>query len=558
MKNSRNNGKSGRSISSYWGKPLFIIALLLLFSSLSAQTKTTVLVPMKDGVKLATDIYQLATQKTGPVILIRTPYQKEGIRSIAKYFATKNFIVVVQDVRGKYSSEGKFIPFINEARDGKVTLDWLSQQKWCDGNIGMWGSSYLGYSALRLTAANHPNLKSIFNISGWIDGFKVNSPGGAFHQMLIVPWLLNEGQKTRKSVKNMDFETIFKHTPMIEVLPNLHFETQKGRRISLQDLNPDFAYQKTNVPVMHWSGWYDFVANATIDAYTSLKKHGKGKQYMVLGPWYHNQWYHENPMVGDYAVKKNAQAKLKYLLDQVIVWFEQTLRGKSLPSSLPVKYYVLFEDAWKTTQQWPPINSQEHLFYLTKDKKLTSQQAPTTKNASTTFIYDPINPVPTISGANFHFFLEQMGMKKQNQLEQRKDVLTFTTPVFTQSKTVAGNIKAQLFVASKGLGTDFTATLTKVDTAGNSWNLVDGIARVPSKDLKGKVAKVNIDLGNIAFQLKTGERIRLQISSSNFPKYNRNPNTGISPFDAVKFKVVKQTIYHNSQYPSSLTIPFLK
>ncbi|HAS41981.1 MAG TPA: hypothetical protein DCS93_15980 [Microscillaceae bacterium] len=557
MKNSINRSRSGLLPRLHWGKLLPVFILLFSFFSLTAQTKTTVWVPMKDGVKLATDIYQLATQKTGPVILIRTPYQKEGIRSIAKYFATKNFIVVIQDVRGKYSSEGKFIPFINETQDGNTMLGWLSKQKWCNGNVGMWGSSYLGYSALRLTDTHHPNLKSVFNISGWIDGYKVNSPGGAFHQMLIVPWLLNEGQKTRKSVKDMDFETIFKHTPMIEVLPDLNFEVRKGDRISLKELNPDFAYQKAKVPVMHWSGWYDFVANATIDAYASLKKQGKGKQYLVIGPWYHNQWYHENPQVGDYVVKKNAQAKLKYMLDQAIAWFEQTLRSPSLPSSPSVKYYVLFEDAWKTAQQWPPANTHQTLFYLSQDGKLNPQRRDA-QNPTTTFIYDPMKPVPTIAGANFHFFLEQMGMKKQNQLEQRKDVLTFTTPAFRQSKTVAGNIKAQLFVASEGLGTDFTATLTKVDTAGNSWNLVDGITRIPSKKLKGKVAKVNVELGNIAFQLKAGERIRLQISSSNFPKYNRNPNTGISPFDAVKFKAVKQTIYHNSQYPSSLTIPFLK
>ncbi|OJJ20390.1 hypothetical protein BKI52_18190 [marine bacterium AO1-C] len=555
MKKSIYCNEYGLHKSLYWRGLLSIWALLISLSYVTAQKKMTVFVSMQDGVKLATDIYKLPAQQTSPVILIRTPYQKEGMKSIARYFARQGFTAVVQDVRGKYSSEGKFIPFINETRDGNAMLDWLSQQKWCDGNIGMWGSSYLGYAALRLTASNHPNLKSIFNISGWIDGYKVNSPGGAFHQMLIIPWLLNEGQKTRKSVKDMDFEAIFKHTPMIEVLPDLNFETKKGKRISLKDLNPAFPYEKSSVPVMHWSGWYDFVANATIGAYISLHQQGKGKQYLVLGPWYHNQWYHENPMVGDYTVKQNAEAKLKHLLVQASAWFEQTLRGKKSPTNPPVKYYVLFEDTWKTSQQWPPANTQNTLFYLSQGGKLGTK--PNSRKSST-FVYNPLAPVPTIAGANFHFFLDQMGMKKQNELEQRKDVLTFTTSAFKQDKTVAGNIITQLFVASEGIGTDFTAKLTKVDKHGNSWNLVDGIARITPEDLQDKVAKVNIELGNIAFQLKAGERLRLQISSSNFPKYNRNPNTGVSPFDAVKFKAVKQTIYHNSQYPSSVTIPFLK
>ena len=542
-----------------WKPFALILACWFALLPLSAQQKISALVPMSDGVKLATDIYKSPPLKAKPVILIRTPYQKEGIKLIAQYFARQGFVVVVQDVRGKYKSEGKFIPFINETADGIATLDWVSQQKWCDGNIGMWGSSYLGYSALRLTASNHPNLKSIFNISGWIDGYRVNSPGGAFHQMLIVPWLLHEGQKTRKSVENMDFETIFKHLPMIEVLPNLHFVTQKGKRIALQDLNPDFDYHKTNVPVMHWSGWYDFVANATIDAYASLKKHGKGKQYLVLGPWYHNQWYHGNPMVGDYPVEQNAQPKLKYLLDQSIVWFEQTLRVKSLKiNSDEVKYYVLFQNEWKHTPHWPPTNTANQQYYLGPAGQLSVEKMNTAQNQSSTFVYNPLNPVPTIAGANFHFFLDQMGMKKQNQIEKRKDVLTFTTRPFTQNKTAAGQVKVQLYVESEGSGTDFTATLTKVDKDGHSWNLLDGIVRVTPKELRRKVAKISIDLGNIAFLLKTGERLRLQVSSSNFPKYNRNPNTGVSPFDAVKFKTVKQTIHHSTQYPSSIIIPFLK
>lgn len=536
--------------------------LLLCLStpiSLYAQHKQTTKVAMADRVKLATDIYRPTPTGTYPVILIRTPYQKEGMKSIARYFASKKFAVVVQDVRGKYSSEGKFIPFINEIKDGEATLDWLGQQPWCNGKIGMWGSSYLGYAALRLTSSHHKNLQSIFNVSGWIDGYKVNSPGGAFHQMLIVPWLLNEGQKTRKSVKNMDFETIFRHIPMREVLPDLNFEINKDTKITVAQLNPPFPYHKTNIPIMHVSGWYDFVANATIDAYDHLKTQSQTHQHLLLGPWYHNQFYHENPMLGDYPLKNNAQPSLKGLLDLAIEWFQLTLNGKQNPIKKDkVKYYVLFQDQWKSTTQWPPPGTSEQLFYLETKGMLNTQKNQATKNQSSTFIYNPMQPVPTIAGANFHFFLDYIGVKKQNKLEQRKDVLTFTTQAFSQEKIVAGNIKVRLFVASEGKGTDFTAKLTKVDTKGNSWNLVDGIVRLSTQKLRGKVSQTDIELGNIAFQLKVGEKLRLQVSSSNFPKYNRNPNTGKSPFDAVQFKTVQQRIYHNSQYPSALIIPFLK
>ena len=151
-----------------------------------------------------------------------------------------------------------------------------------------------------------------------------------------------------------------------------------------------------------------------------------------------------------------------------------------------------------------------------------------------------------------------MGMKKQNQLEKRNDVLTFTTKAFTTDKTAAGKVEVQLYVESEGIGTDFTAKLTKVDKQGNSWNLLDGITRIAPKDIQGKIAKINIELGHIAFQIQAGEKLRLQIASSNFPKFNRNPNTGESPFDAVKFKAVKQTIHHSQQYPSFLNIPFIK
>ncbi|NAS30992.1 CocE/NonD family hydrolase [Flavobacteriaceae bacterium R38] len=544
---------------------LSFIIILFIYFSVSAQDKAFDILydqtfKLSDGTVLAHDLYLPKGKTKFPSILIRTPYSKSGVSIFASYFAKNGFAVLVQDVRGKGESKGVFIPFMNEKKDGQETLDWVSKQSWCDGKIGLWGSSYLGYCALSLADINHPALKSIFNLSGWIDGSKVNYPGGAFHQMLIIPWLLSDGQTSTLSEKGADLDEMFAHTPLKEAIPGSGetFKTEEGTIIPITNLNSEFVYKNVKIPIFHMIGWSDFTIQATIDAYASIQQKSDIEQYFTLGPWYHNQIYDDYNMVGDYKLPENGNFNIDTFLSLVTNWFKHTLLGESsdFNTNDKIKYYVLFSNEWKYTRQWPPNHTPVSV-YLQKKNSLSFSRS-NDQNSKNTFVFDPKNPVPTLGGANFHLFTDKIGIKNQAAIEARDDVLLFTTSSFKETKTVAGNIAVELHIETEGKGTDFTAKLTLVDKTGISRNIVDGIKRIEPHQLKNNVKKITIELGDVAFKIAEGEKLRLQISSSNYPKFNRNPNTGIDPLDAIEFIPVKQTIHHSKKYPSRIIIPFLK
>ncbi|MEM6358623.1 MAG: CocE/NonD family hydrolase [Bacteroidota bacterium] len=532
-------------------KKILLLCLLLSPLFVVAQNSTEVSVEMKDGIILKADLYAPNDLIKGPVILMRTPYQKEGMKPIAEYFSSKGYYVVVQNVRGKYGSGGEFVPFLRERTDGEATLDWLAEQPWNNGNIGLWGSSYLGYSALTLSASENTQVKSIFHMSGWLDGTEVNTQGGAFHQSLVIPWLIFEGQRLQKNVKKMDLEKLLTHTPTSEALPNMFFTLENGDSIHLSKLNinhDDFPFGNSKIPIFHYTGWYDFVLPGVLSVYEEFIKKSTGDQYLTIGPWYHNQAYGSDISVGEYELPKHAQTSLGVLLDESLAWFDHTLRGKGF-SAPSVEYYVLFKDEWKSSSTWPPSGGVPKTMYLTDGSLTQNAQAPVSSNS---FIYNPENPVPTWGGANFHFFMDVMGIKEQSTVESRADVLTFTSSSYKKDKTYAGPVQLELFYKSEGQATDFTAKLTVVDELSQSWNVSEGIIRIPKT--QNSINKTTIALNDVAFEVKKGWKLRIQISSSNFPKFNRNPNTGIDPMDATTFIPVKQTIYHGKEYPTHITI----
>ncbi|MEQ8909629.1 MAG: CocE/NonD family hydrolase [Vicingaceae bacterium] len=525
---------------------LFLLFLNCLF--LNAQVTLSKKVVLEEGIALATNIYLPNSKGQFSCILIRTPYNKQGADIFAQYFQKKGFAVVVQDVRGKYESEGEFIPFIHEYEDGLQTLDWITQQPWSNQSVGMWGSSYLAYSALILAQYQHPALKSVFALSGWIEGEEINNPGGAFHQMLVIPWLLFEGKQSAQSIAGMDLEELFSHLPLKEATPSMEFLS----KLDSEKRNKEqaFNYQRVDIPIMQIGGWFDFATNASLSAYQKIKSSGT-QQKLVLGAWYHNQIYDENKRIGEYRLPPEGRMNLDQLLAKAAEWFDQTLNQEDGVES-GVEYYVLYENAWRQAEAWPPENNISKEFFLKADS--LSSRIPDFETSQYEFTYDPNEPTPTLGGANFHFFLNTIGIQEQSKIEQREDVLSFSTSEFDSDQIYAGEVEVELFVSSEGLGTDFTAKLCKLDTAGKVWNLVDGIQRLDSSLDLTEPQKVKIKLGNVAFQIKEGEKLKLLISSSNFPKFNRNPNTGIDPMDAIHLKAVRQTIFHNPLQLSKLTL----
>ncbi len=235
-------------------------------------------------------------------------------------------------------------------------------------------------------------------------------------------------------------------------------------------------------------------------------------------------------------------------MNESVAWFNHTLKGESF--NLPrVKYYVFFKKDWKSSSTWPPPGGVTDTLYLSEDNLV---QAVKDTVSSSAFIYDPKDPVPTWGGGNFHFLMDIMGIKEQSKIESRADVLTFTSSKYKKSVTYAGPISLELYYKTEGKATDFTAKLTLVDDLGQSWNISEGIIRIPKTT--HNISKTTITLNDVAFEVRKGWRLRIQVSSSNFPKFNRNPNTGIDPMDATTFISVKQTIYHGKKYPSHVKL----
>lgn len=557
-----------------------LLFLLCLFLGLQTRAQNVRLlqehVQLSDGVKLSTTVFLPPQEGTYPTLLLRTPYNKMQMRGYGQFFASKGYAVVTQDVRGEFGSEGEFVPFIHEKKDGLEVLDWIAQQKWCDGQIAGFGTSYIGFSALTLMDMQHPNLKTVFNISGWIKPATMNKAGGANHLMLGLPWLLHEATQRSKTKPKVPLDSLFKVLPLKNAMKTAGvsypiWENPKP----LELCNQDFDYSKVNIPVFHMGGWYDFVKEGVLENYLMLKKEGKVPQKLIIGPWYHNQEHGKSSKIGEIDPGSGSFLGDQGILQLALRWFDHWLKKQDtgIMAEPEVKVFELFANEWRVADQFPFKNTSATSFFLSSQGSANSlngngileQSAPRKKTADH-FIYNPLQPVPTWGGANFHFFPDQLGFKDQGELEKRQDVLVYTSAPFTAAQSVIGQVKVQLFAATEAENTDFTAKLVLVDENGKALNICDGIIRAshqhglaPGQSLqKGKVYKYEIDLGHTAFRIKTGQRIRLEVSSSNFPKYDRNLNVAIDPVEASTPKTVKQSIFHEKRYPSQLVLPILK
>lgn len=559
---------------------IFLGLFLLICLTLPLQAQSLRVLHEKmalsDGVKLSTDLYLPETEGRYPVILLRTPYGKKQMEGYGRFFAGNGYVTVVQDVRGEHDSEGEFFPFINEKKDGLEVLDWISRQPWCDGQIAGFGTSYIGFCALTLMDAQHPNLKTVFNVSGWIKTEKMNAPGGAMHLQVGLPWLLFESQIRSKKRPQLPLDSLFQVIPIKNAMQAAGFDHPAWEQPEpMQTVNADFDFNKVQIPVFHLTGWYDFVKEGTIENYMQIRQHAKAPQKLWIGAGYHNQEHTQLTKVGDENFPETAFLRDLEIQKLALRWFDHWLKGKQngMLQEPEVKIYNMFADQWESMKTFPPVNAQETSFYLYSQTGANSQNGDgqligkAAKHSNPdTYTYNPLQPVPTWGGANFHFFPQLLGIKDQNAIEQRSDVLVYTSEAFAQKQHVIGRIQVQLFAATEGEDTDFTVKLVLVDSAGTARNISDGIVRARYRDglqkanllTPRKMYEFNIDLGYTAFQIQPGQRVRLEISSSNFPKFNRNFNVATDPFIATTPKTVQQTIYHSRKYPSRLILPMIQ
>ena len=536
-------------------------------------------VSMRDGVELATDVYLPNQSGKYPTLLIRDIYTNGSAVGRQKYakFATSNgYALVFQSVRGRYDSDGQWYPYFQEINDGDDTLSWIAEQTWSDGKVGMFGSSYLA-SVQWLAAVNrNPALVAIAPAVSPGNYYRdVAYPGGAFSLLSRASWGIGlVGSKTNMSFP-IDWVKEIEHLPLNTLAKNLGFSV-KHYQDWLEHPSDDAYWKPLNlearanemaVPAMNIGGWYDVFLRSTIGSYKTMTEEAatetarKG-QRLIIGPWPHG--WNQKTKVGDMELGDNSLIDAPSML---LEWFNYWMKGDVKPEGLklgesPVKIYVMGENIWRDENEWPLARTEYRPFYIHVDSTL-SEKAPAVKSASIKYDYDPADPVPTIGGNIMSPKLR--GPFDQKPLDGRKDILRFVTEPFSHATEITGPISAEIYASSSAPDTDFMAKLIIVKPDGSALNLVDGVIRAryregfdKSKLIEpGKVYKYDIDMWATSYKVSPGDRIRIDITSSNFPRLARNLNTGADFAKTSKMKIANQTIHMSKKYPSKIVLPIV-
>jgi putative CocE/NonD family hydrolase len=462
-----------------------------------------------------------------------------------------------------------------EPADGDDTLNWIARQPWSDGKVGMMGGSYLGIVQWKVAALNNPHLKAIFPVVSGCDDYRDRfySPGGALklgHRLL---WM---SENLRAPGFHPDFRKFVLHLP----LRPADFAATGQTSEMYQDAIAHPAYDsfwksistrqnldKIRVPVFSVGGWFDNFVESDLDAYEHLRKNS-GVHRILIGPWPHNM----SVKLDGTDFGPDSVVALRGIQLQ---WFDQFLKGKDTPllSQPPVRFFVMGSNRWREAREWPPrarmetfyLESKGHANTLLGDGKLIVRES--RRTGEDRFVFDPRDPVPTMGGSvccNPKVF--PWGPMDQRPVEKRPDVLVYTTPPLKRDLEVVGRVEVILYASTSGRDTDFTAKLVDVFPDGTARNVTDGILRVryrhslekPELVKPGEVCRLTIDAGVTGNVFQKGHRIRMEISSSNFPRFDRNPNTGGPIADETELRKASQTVYHDAQHPSRLVLPVLQ
>lgn len=544
-----------------------------------AIVEKDVMIPMRDGVKLATDIVRPRKEGKYPVILTRTPYRKQtpGAGAVLGGYA-----LATQDTRGRFNSEGEFYAFADDAKDGYDTIAWLATQSWCNGNVGMVGGSYLGFTQLAAAMARPAALRCIFPTVPPTDFESgVLFYGGALRMELAQGWFLGQSWSSqrvqRKEVPadelarwepEKNFQKWCWHLPLLDPGP-IAVGGQSYTRF-WQDLLTNWEKpgkwdflsaavhpDQVTVPTLVLGGFYDIFAQEDFDLLLALRKRGGSEasrkhSHLVMGPWVHG--------VGGPCGDVNFPAALSALAGLQEKWTSRWLKGEKneVDSWPPIKFFLMGADKWVDTDTWPPKESRPRRFYFTG--KTISEKPPATKELPSAFTYDPEKPVPTLGGATL---LLKHGIQDYRANSGRADVLEFLGEPLDRDLTVVGRLKAHLFVSSSAPDTDFTVTLLDVRPDGYMANVQDGITRARYRSGRGKprllkpgqIVDLDVNLWSTAYVFKKGDRIGAHVSSSNFPRFDRNLNTADLPGRGEKTQTAENKVYHDPARASYVELP---
>lgn len=580
------------------------------------RLEPTVMVPMRDGVRLATDLYFPAGAKEPlPVVQIRTPYGKishRGQQSAARFFASHGFAVAVQDMRGRFQSEGEYVVSKADRADGYDLVSWLAEQPWSNGRIGTYGCSYLGENQMQLAAERHPShaaalpqaaggsyryfgvifggVNELAASLGWFRGagtkvFYRIPPDTPREVMLQVEEMFNPAP----SPPELDFRSAWETLPYIDLLkaagaPPTDFEDF----VSHEPGDPwwlDFGYVQPNdrfdVPALHVNSWYDLGVNETLKLFNLLRANadsprGRDGQYAIISPTDHctSELVTANTVVGERPL---GDARLRYW-DIYLDWFEHWLKDEpnGVLAMPKLQYYLMGANEWRSSEAWPVEGTEFRPLYLHSDGGANTRRGdgrllwepPPEEQPSDRFTYDPGDPVPTLGGPVCCTGTENApaGGFDQRDVEERSDVLVYTSEPLEQGMEVTGPIELVLYVSSSARDTDFTGKLVDVYPDGTGYNVQEGILRARYREgyerkvwlEEGEVYELHIDLQATANYFAPGHRIRVEVSSSSFPRWERNLNTGGNNYDETEWTLAENTVHHEGERASHILLPVVQ
>jgi uncharacterized protein len=553
---------------------------------------------MRDGSVLRANIYRPDDNQKHPSIFMRAFWKTYGSFWHIDIFRGVNhgYAMVGQVIRGRGSSEGDWVPEDSQAKDGYDSVEWIANQSWSNGVVGQFGFSHAGGMAAQTAMENPPHLKAIAPCSSGVGaggGQGGYNTGGAISYITALQWLSNESRDVvnRMERQGKDVTEVrralewaasnpdeyidflpFKDMPFAKFERVGAMWTGRFRGAARRPTGEVKTYERVMVPCAYLTGWYDGPCIGTWESFINMRKRGgsqlsRENQYMLCGPWAHTE--HMENYLGDWNFGNSAtQTTSEFLVD----FFDKHLQGKDIKIA-PVRYFLMGRNQWLESNDWPLPETQWQRFYLHSSGKantssgdgLLSRDEPRSEPPDK-FVYDPLDPVRTIGGnivaapAAFGF---ARGPMDQSSLERRSDVLCYTTPPLKENVEITGPLQIHIFASTSAKDTDFTAKLVDIYPDGRSQNLVDGIKRArglkfpPEFITPGEVYEFIINLGPTSQMFFKGHRIRIDISSSNFPMYDRNMNTG-NPIGEDKTGVkANQTVYHQAKYASYIDLPVI-
>ena len=536
-------------------------------------------VPMqtRDGVTLRADIFRPDSPGRYPVILMRTPYDKRASLDsgpvVMRNLAQRGYVSIIQDVRGKYASEGEFAPRIKEVDDGYDTVEWASSQEWSNGRVGMWGVSYGGFSSLTAALARPPHLTCVFPA---MIGLKfLPYRNGTFGLQGRAAWLIWTSGRYSNNPLRIDFD----HLPLNEIDDKAGYPSELFKvfvTMNLQELQtsemrfgPGDLSAITAKPYLV-AGWYDELCVETLANWPHLRQADPDAR-LLIGPWHHNLMSMEQPRVGALPTEN---VELWCYLEEMEQFFRTHLKEEhddNAGADDPVKLFVMGENLWRGEKEWPLARTLYTPFYLhssgAAERDLCNGRLdphpPTSEEAPDHFHYDPLSPVVWPPSEDVWEYLHQMGSCRD--VELREDVLVYSSENLVQDVEVTGPIGVTLFAATDAEDTDFVVCLIDVHPNGHSQYLTNGIVRgrfkegVESPQLlePGRVYKYEFELGPTSNLFGKSHRIRLAVSSSDFSRFARNQNTADPIGVSRDVKVAHQTIVHSSVYPSHVVLPVI-